>query len=183
MVLLVILVAISVVQLWLLRTPEGTSTDWRRRAVAAQQPLRPRHRATTRPASSSSLSCSWRRSPGRVLSAFKPSQRGTPAAAAALADDGLQLAELRHLDAFGAGIWTIRREQLYVSLVTVVLTVVVSLLAGYGFSRFRFPFKNVLFVLIISTVMIPFQSILTPLFLMLTKLGLHNTLPGSSASM
>lgn len=61
---------------------------------------------------------------------------------------------------------------------TVLATVTISLLAGYGFSRFQFPFKNVLFILIISTVMIPFQSILTPLFLILTKLGLQNTLAG-----
>ena len=59
-----------------------------------------------------------------------------------------------------------------------MLTVVVSLLAGYGFSRFQFPLKNVLFVLIIATMMIPFQSILTPLFLILTKLGLQNSLIG-----
>jgi multiple sugar transport system permease protein len=36
----------------------------------------------------------------------------------------------------------------------------------------------VLFVLIIATMMIPFQSILTPLFIILTKLGLNNTLFG-----
>jgi multiple sugar transport system permease protein len=60
----------------------------------------------------------------------------------------------------------------------VVLSVIVSVLAGYGFSRFRFPLKNLLFVLILSTIMIPFQSILTPIFLVLTKIGLHNTLTG-----
>ena len=59
-----------------------------------------------------------------------------------------------------------------------VLTVAVSLFAGYGFSRFRFPFKNALFVLIIATMMIPFQSILTPLFIILAKLGLNNSLVG-----
>ena len=62
---------------------------------------------------------------------------------------------------------------------TVVLSVIVSVLAGYGFSRFRFPFKNAaLRLIILSTIMIPFQSILTPIFLVLTKLGLHNTLTG-----
>ncbi len=79
-----------------------------------------------------------------------------------------------NLEGIGAGIWTYTGNSLTVSVATVLATVLVSLLAGYGFSRFRFPFKNVLFVLIISTVMIPFQSILTPLFLILTKLGLQN---------
>ncbi len=54
----------------------------------------------------------------------------------------------------------------------------VSLLAGYGFSRYRFPLKNLFFVLIIATLMIPFQSILTPLFIILAKLGLNNSLVG-----
>jgi multiple sugar transport system permease protein len=60
----------------------------------------------------------------------------------------------------------------------VLLTVTVSLLAGYGFSRYRFPMKNALFVLIIATLMIPFQSILTPLFIILARLGLNNSLLG-----
>jgi len=58
--------------------------------------------------------------------------------------------------------------------------VVVSVLAGYGFSRFRFPLKGLCFVLILATIMIPFQSILTPIFLILTRLGLQNTLTGLS---
>ena len=82
------------------------------------------------------------------------------------------------LDTFGAGIWRHMINSLFVSLATVLLTVAVSLLAGYGFSRYRFPLKNALFVLIIATLMIPFQSILTPLFIILAKLGLNNSLQG-----
>lgn len=82
------------------------------------------------------------------------------------------------LDTFGSGIWQHIVNSALVSLGTVVLTVVVSLLAGYGFSRYRFPFKNVFFVLIIATLMIPFQSILTPLFIILARLGLNNSLLG-----
>jgi multiple sugar transport system permease protein len=84
----------------------------------------------------------------------------------------------RALDTFGSGIWRHTINSLMVSLGTVLLTVVVSVLAGYGFSRYRFRFKNVLFVLIITTLMIPFQSILTPLFIILAKLGLNNSLFG-----
>lgn len=82
------------------------------------------------------------------------------------------------LDSFGAGVWQHSLNSALVSLGTVALTVVISLLAGYGFSRYRFPFKNALFVLIIATLMIPFQSILTPLFIILAKLGLSNSLLG-----
>lgn len=61
---------------------------------------------------------------------------------------------------------------------TAALTIIVSTLAGYGFSRFRFPLKGLVFVLILATIMVPFQSILTPLFLLLAKMGLQNTLIG-----
>src|SRR5690606_38311555 len=40
------------------------------------------------------------------------------------------------------------------------------------------PLKNVFFILIIATLMIPFQSILTPLFIILARLGLNNSLVG-----
>jgi multiple sugar transport system permease protein len=82
------------------------------------------------------------------------------------------------LDTFGSGIWQHTLNSLVVALGTVVLTVIVSVLAGYGFSRYRFPLKNVFFVLIIATLMIPFQSILTPLFIILARLGLNNSLVG-----
>lgn len=82
------------------------------------------------------------------------------------------------LDTFGAGVWQHIFNSTIVALATVMLTVIVSVLAGYGFSRYRFPFKNVFFVLIIATLMIPFQSILTPLFIILAKLGLNNSLVG-----
>ncbi|MDR6294426.1 MULTISPECIES: carbohydrate ABC transporter permease [Inquilinus] len=82
------------------------------------------------------------------------------------------------LDAFGAGVGHYAGNSLTVAIATASVTAVVSLLGGYGFSRFRFPGRNALFVLVIATIMIPFQSILTPLFLLLTKLGLQNTLTG-----
>ncbi|WP_026173506.1 ABC transporter permease subunit [Martelella mediterranea] len=91
---------------------------------------------------------------------------------------GFSTQSYQNLSDFGSGIWTYTGNSLTVSLATVVLSVVVSLLAGYGFSRFHFPCKNALFVLIIATIMIPFQSVLTPLFVILSKLGLQNTLTG-----
>jgi multiple sugar transport system permease protein len=62
--------------------------------------------------------------------------------------------------------------------VTVIGTVILSTLAGYGFSRFHFPGRNFFFILVLAALMIPFQSILTPLFLMLSVVKLQNTLIG-----
>ncbi len=65
-----------------------------------------------------------------------------------------------------------------VSIMTVIGSIILSTLGGYGFARFDFPAKNVLFILVLSTLMIPFQSILIPLFVMLVRVNLHNTLFG-----
>jgi multiple sugar transport system permease protein len=91
---------------------------------------------------------------------------------------GISVDAYETLNGFGAGIWHHMINSLVVSISTVVLTVIISLLAGYGFSRYRFKFKNALFILIIATLMIPFQSILTPLFIILSRLGLNNSLIG-----
>jgi multiple sugar transport system permease protein len=82
------------------------------------------------------------------------------------------------LNSFGSGIRTHLGNSLVVALATIVLTTLVSVLAGYGFSRFTFRGKNVLFVLIILKLMIPFQSVVTPLFLVLSFLRLQNSLIG-----
>lgn len=91
---------------------------------------------------------------------------------------GVSLDAYRALDSFGAGVWQHTLNSALVAVGTALLTVAVSLFAGYGFSRFRFPFRNTLFILVIATMMIPFQSILTPLFIVLAKLGLNNSLLG-----
>lgn len=113
-----------------------------------------------------------------VLVSFKPSTEARLPPLPPWPVDGFSTQSYENLSAFGAGLWTYAGNSLAVSAATVVASVIISLLAGYGFSRFNFPLKNVLFILIIATVMIPFQSILTPLFLILTKLGLQNTLTG-----
>ena len=65
-----------------------------------------------------------------------------------------------------------------VALITVVGSIVLSTLGGYGFARFDFPGKHVLFIMVLSTLMIPFQSILIPLFVMIVQVDLHDTLFG-----
>jgi len=113
-----------------------------------------------------------------VLVSFKPTAEARQPPLPPWPVDGFSTQNYENLAKFGAGISTYAGNSLAVSAMTVLATVIISLLAGYGFSRFNFPLKNALFILIISTVMIPFQSILTPLFLILTKLGLQNTLAG-----
>ncbi|HEY8589315.1 MAG TPA: carbohydrate ABC transporter permease, partial [Naasia sp.] len=76
------------------------------------------------------------------------------------------------------GILSALGNSLTVTAIAILLTAVVSTLAGYAFSRFQFRGSNVVFVLILLTLMIPFQSILIPLYVLLTSIGLSNNLLG-----
>ena len=82
------------------------------------------------------------------------------------------------LSSTGAGVARYILNSLIVAFGTVVGTVVLATLGGYGFARFQFRGRGFLFVLILSTLMIPFQAILTPLFLVLNQVHLLNSLLG-----
>jgi multiple sugar transport system permease protein len=67
------------------------------------------------------------------------------------------------------------------TLLVVALSFVGLLLramAGYGFARFNFPGKNVLYVIVLATMMIPDQVTMIPTYLILNAVGLTNTIPG-----
>lgn len=63
-----------------------------------------------------------------------------------------------------------------VAVVSTAAQVFTSILAGYAFARMRFPGRRVLFLLVLSTLMIPFQVIMIPVYLIVRDLGLINHL-------
>lgn len=63
-----------------------------------------------------------------------------------------------------------------VSISVVAGQIMTATLAGYAFARFDFPGKNVLFWLIMATLMIPLQATIIPVFVLISKLHLNNTL-------
>lgn len=60
-------------------------------------------------------------------------------------------------------------------VVVTVLTVSINLLAGYGFAHLRVPGGNLVFLLLLSTLMLPVQVIMVPLFRLVTDLDLYGT--------
>jgi len=63
-----------------------------------------------------------------------------------------------------------------IAVASVALAVVVSLLAGYAFAKFRFRGRNLIFAAILLTIMVPIQVIMVPEFLVVAKLHLVGTL-------
>ena len=76
----------------------------------------------------------------------------------------------------GIGIYILNTA--IVSGLTVLLTLVVSTLGGYAFARFRFVGRNALFLLTLAILMVPYATVLIPLYVILTRVGLQNTLLG-----
>ena len=66
-------------------------------------------------------------------------------------------------------------NSIIVALLTTLGQVLVSALAGYGFARLKFKGSEVLFFIIILTMMIPPQVNIVPLFYLMSKLGWINT--------
>jgi alpha-1,4-digalacturonate transport system permease protein len=66
-------------------------------------------------------------------------------------------------------------NSLAIAIIAVVVTVFINLLCGYTFAKYKFWGRDVLFLLLISTLMIPIQVIMVPEFLIVSKLGWVNT--------
>jgi multiple sugar transport system permease protein len=79
---------------------------------------------------------------------------------------------------FGEGLPRYLTNSLLVSSMTVAGTLVVSALGGYAFARFQFPGKNLLFLAALAILMVPYATILIPLYVLLGYIGLQNSLPG-----
>lgn len=66
-------------------------------------------------------------------------------------------------------------NSLFVSVVTTVGQVLIASMAGFAFARFDFRWKEILFILILITMMVPPQVNIIPLFVVMSKLNLINT--------
>ncbi len=69
-------------------------------------------------------------------------------------------------------------NSVFVSTAATLIAVFFCTLAGYSFAKFHYPGRNVIFVLVLGTMMIPFQAVLIPLFLIVLRLDWVNTYQG-----
>jgi len=63
-------------------------------------------------------------------------------------------------------------KSLFLSVCIAAVQVAVSTLAGYGFAKFRFPGKNILFFILMVLMILPLQVTLMPNYLILESMGL-----------
>lgn len=68
-------------------------------------------------------------------------------------------------------------NSILIAIPSTIIPIFTASLAAYCFARFSFPLKNMLFLTIVLLQTLPQQSVVIPLFIMLSQMGLLNTLP------
>jgi len=66
-------------------------------------------------------------------------------------------------------------NSLIVTVAAVALCLFLSATAGYGFAKYRFKGNAALFTFVLSTIMISFEAIVVPLFILVRRMGMQNT--------
>lgn len=70
------------------------------------------------------------------------------------------------------------KNSFIVTTLSTLITVNINLLAGYAFAKYRFKGKEFMFLIMLSTLMIPLQVTMIPVFIIAAKIGIRNTLWG-----
>jgi len=70
---------------------------------------------------------------------------------------------------------TTLRNTVFITVVSLIGHVGSSTIVAYGFARFRFPFRDALFLLLLATLMLPFAVLLIPVYIAYNEIGWVNT--------
>ena len=91
-------------------------------------------------------------------------------------DKGLFTLDFYRLVLGDGGFPTYLYNSFFVLTLVLLANLVFSLMVGYAFARYSFPGKNLMFCLVLLTLMVPKQTLMIPLLDLMVRLGLHNTL-------
>jgi multiple sugar transport system permease protein len=79
------------------------------------------------------------------------------------------------------GSWIFPRNifnSLLVSITVAITTVLIASITGYGIAKFKFKGRNLIFMMIMATMMIPFEAIMIPLYMVATGLKMQDSYAG-----
>ncbi len=69
-------------------------------------------------------------------------------------------------------------NSLKLAIISTVITLIISSMAGYSFAKLNFPFKNTLFFVLMAFFLVPSESTLVPRFILINWLGLYDSHEG-----
>lgn len=112
-----------------------------------------------------------------VLASIKPTAEAT-AIPPTYIPERLTFENYQRLWGFQSGLPTYLVNSFQTAAMTIAFTLGITIPAGYALARFPIPWKEVFFVVLLAGLIIPYQALLTPLFLLFTSIGLTNSLIG-----
>jgi ABC-type glycerol-3-phosphate transport system permease component len=74
--------------------------------------------------------------------------------------------------------WRYFLNSIIVSVSITIIAMFTSSLAGFVFTKFEFPGKEIIFIIFLAGLMIPFAVIVLPMYLFVSKMGMQNTYLG-----
>jgi multiple sugar transport system permease protein len=90
----------------------------------------------------------------------------------------LSLDSYERLWTYQQGLPTYLLNSLGTALLTIAFTLVLTVPAAFALARFPIPGRELIFVFLLLALIVPYQALLTPMFLMFARVGLTNTLVG-----
>ena len=112
-----------------------------------------------------------------VLASVKPTAEAAASPPTYL-PHAVSLDSYERLWTYQQGLPTYLANSLGTALLTIAFTLVLTVPAGYALARFPIPGKEVVFVFLLLALIVPYQALLTPMFLLFARVGLTNTLVG-----
>lgn len=79
---------------------------------------------------------------------------------------------LLDLETLASGI----KNTVIVSLTVTIIGTITSSMAAFSFAKLKMPFKNILFLILLAAIMIPYPAVMIPQFMMFSKIGWVDTL-------
>lgn len=71
--------------------------------------------------------------------------------------------------------WRLYCNSLFITLLSTTGQLIISSMAGYALAKINFKGRNLIFILILITMMIPAQALIIPRFVLFKSVGLYNT--------
>jgi multiple sugar transport system permease protein len=112
-----------------------------------------------------------------VLASLKPTTESA-ASPPTYFPHGLSFDSYARLWEYQQGLPAYLANSLGTALLAILLTLLLTIPAAYALARFPVPGKEILFVILLLALIIPYQALLTPMFLMFARIGLTNSLLG-----
>ena len=112
-----------------------------------------------------------------VLASVKPTAEAAASPPTYL-PHGLSLDSYERLWTYQQGLPTYLFNSLGTALLAIAFTLALTVPAAYALARFEIPGKEVIFVVLLLALIVPYQALLTPMFLLFARVGLTNTLVG-----